>query len=73
MNRPQTLLTLKRVLQSLANGEPLGKEFKAHKLSGSYKGFFECHIENDYLLIWMDEAQRIYVVRVGSHAEVLRM
>jgi mRNA interferase YafQ len=28
------------------------KKYKAHKLIGNYKGYWECHIQVDWLLIW---------------------
>lgn len=32
------------------------------------KGFMECHIENDFLIIWFDEdADIIKLVRLGLH------
>ena len=31
----------------------------------------ECHIEGDFLLIWVDEVNNIIeLVRLGSHAEL---
>lgn len=40
-------------------------------LSGDYSGYMECHIENDFLLIWIDETTEIVkLVRIGSHSEL---
>ena len=60
---------LEHVLAVLANGETLGKEYKPHQLKGDYKGCMECHIKDDYLLIWIDD-DCIRVIRVGSHSEL---
>ena len=38
-------------------------------LKGQYKGCMECHIEGDFLLIWIDE-DAISLVRLGSHSEL---
>ena len=35
--------------------EDVPKEFKPHMLSGDYAGHMECHVENDFLLIWIDD------------------
>lgn len=46
---------------------------KPHKLTGNYSGYFECHIEPDLLIIWLqydEERKEIYLVRLGSHAEL---
>ncbi len=59
------------LLRMLANGEPLPASYKAHRLVGDYQGCMECHIENDLLLIWIDEANNtIEVLRLGSHSEL---
>ena len=42
-----------------------------HMLKGDYKGCMECHIEDDYLLIWID-GDDIDLVRIGSHSELFR-
>jgi mRNA interferase YafQ len=50
----------------------LDKKHKAHKLSGAYKGYWECHIKPDLLLIW-DENQEIRLlelVRTGTHSDL---
>ncbi len=67
----QLMSALYDVLEKLANGVVLPKEYKAHKLIGSYKDCMECHIKNDFLLIWIDfESHAIEVVRLGSHSEL---
>jgi mRNA interferase YafQ len=50
----------------------LDKKHKPHKLSGSYKGYWECHIKPDLLLIW-DENEQINLlelVRTGTHSDL---
>jgi len=52
---------------------PLPKELKAHFLEGNYKDCMECHIENDFLLIWIDENSNIIeLLRLGSHSELFK-
>ena len=47
------------------------ESFKPHKLLGQYKGCIECHIEGDFLLIWIDEENNfIDIIRLGSHSEL---
>ena len=57
------------VLQVLASGRELDNTYRPHILSGNYKDCMECHIGNDFLLIWID-SEAIYVERVGSHSEL---
>jgi mRNA interferase YafQ len=72
-NKPAKLEALKDVLKLLKNEQPIPAEFFPHMLSGNYKGCMECHIESDYLLIWIDEhSDTIELVRLGSHSELFR-
>jgi mRNA interferase YafQ len=45
---------------------------KPHKLTGDYKGFWECHIRPDWLLVWMvdSKAKTITLTRTGTHADL---
>lgn len=59
------------VLDLLMNGDDLPESYRMHNLTGNYEGCLECHIGNDYLLIWRDEAgETLYVLRIGSHSEL---
>ena len=59
------------VFRMLENEIPLPERFKLHKLIGNYKGCWECHIDGDFLLIWIDETSNmIKLVRLGSHSEL---
>ena len=40
-------------------------------LHGNYQGCMECHIQGDFLLIWIDpDTDIIELVRLGSHSEL---
>lgn len=70
-NKPQKLEKLLDVFRLLENEVELPAELKAHKLTRQYKGCMECHIEGDFLLIWIDEnSQFIDIIRLGSHSEL---
>lgn len=62
---------LEVILKLLANGTPIPEENRPHMLTGNYKGYLECHVENDTLLIWLDkETGIIKLIRFGSHSEL---
>jgi mRNA interferase YafQ len=42
----------------------------AHKLSGQWNGFWECHVEPDWLLVWHDANDDLELVRLGTHADL---
>ena len=62
---------LYEVLNMLIHDIEIPESFKPHKLLGQYKGCIECHIEGDFLLIWIDEENNfIDIIRLGSHSEL---
>ena len=62
---------LYEIVDKLANGEEIPEEFNPHPLRGEWKDFMECHVQDDYLLIWYDkEDDVIKLVRLGSHSEL---
>lgn len=42
-----------------------------HALSGEWKGWRDCHIEPDWILIYREEAGKLELGRTGTHADVL--
>ena len=70
-HQPQKLNELKVVIDMLANDIPIPPKYNPHILHGDYKGCMECHIQGDFLLIWIDEVNNIVeLVRLGTHAEL---
>ena len=70
-NQPKKLVALETVLGHLRATGTVPKEYNPHPLSGNYKGYFECHVLNDFLIIWIDEKKNIIkLVRIGSHSEL---
>lgn len=66
---PKKVAAFERIAGMLLNGVPIPQEFKPHMLKGEYKGCMECHIEDDFLLIWID-GDIIDLVRIGTHSEL---
>ncbi len=62
---------LEEILNMLVNGLPVPEEQRPHALTGNYRGYMECHVENDTLLIWWDKEKGIIkLIRFGSHSEL---
>jgi len=68
---PLKMEALYSVLHKLSEGKPLPARCKVHNLIGQYNGCQECHIGNDFLLIWIDD-EKIRVMRIGNHSELFR-
>lgn len=72
-NQPKKIEKLLKVLRLLEDEKELPAKFRAHMLSGQFKDCMECHIEGDFLLIWIDEKENIIeLLRLGSHSELFR-
>ncbi len=70
-NQPKKMEKVVKILSMLQNEIPIPEENKPHPLVGNYNGCMECHIEGDFLLIWIDETEnQIGVLRLGSHSEL---
>lgn len=71
-NQPKKLRELYEfVNEYLRTGNKIPPKYHAHMLVGEYTGHMECHIEGDFLLIWIDEnADIAKLIRLGSHSEL---
>ena len=74
-NREYNLSLLQDVLDKLCAKEPLEPKYRDHELSGSYNGFRECHIQPDWLLIYVidDDGLILVASRTGTHADLFDM
>ncbi len=70
--RRKNLDLLDDIIRALAKETPLPLKNKDHPLHGNYKGYRECHIEPDWLLIYKIEGSDIYFVRTGSHSDLFK-
>jgi len=63
---------LKIVVKKLVVGTKLEPKYKDHQLIGYFKGYRDCHIESDWLLIYKITANRLILERTGSHSELFK-
>ena len=67
----EKLKHLSDIVSFLQKDISIPAQYLPHRLKGEYKGLMECHIENDYLLIWRDPVNFIiWLERLGSHSEL---
>ena len=64
------LSELESVVSALVAEEQLDQRYRDHALVGNWKGFRECHIQPDWLLIYRIESDELQLARTGSHAEL---
>ena len=70
--RGYKLELLEEVLEILQNEEALPAKFKDHPLIGQYAGFRECHIQPDWLLIYIVDNNQLVLttVRTGTQSDL---
>jgi mRNA interferase YafQ len=54
----------------LVEAKPLPSIYKDHALGGNWKHHRDSHIEPDWLLIYKVDANDLYLVRTGTHADL---
>ncbi|WP_278674395.1 type II toxin-antitoxin system YafQ family toxin [Acidaminococcus fermentans] len=66
---------LDNVIEKLQKGIPLDPQYRDHQLTGQFAGFHECHIQPDWLLIYLIEEDILVLtlVETGSHADLFHM
>ena len=72
MKRGRKLELLDKVITTLAMGESLPNENRDHDLQGNWKGYRECHIQPDWLLIYKIEKDVLVLTltRTGTHSDL---
>lgn len=72
MKRGLPIEELDYVIKLLVEDNPLPSLYKDHELTGAWKGFRECHIKPDWLLIYQIVKERLILSlsRTGSHSDL---
>jgi mRNA interferase YafQ len=63
---------MREVVTKLANDEPLPEKNRDHVLVGDWIGFRECHVQNDWLLVYKKEEDILVLTltRTGTHSDL---
>ena len=58
----------------LAKGKTLPARYSNHPLNGKYKGYYDCHILPDLVLIYKIEEEKIKLLLfdLGTHSELFK-
>ena len=68
--RGKPMEKFKEVADDLISEVPLEARFRNHKLTGNYKGRWECHLEPDWLLVYKFFGDEITFERTGTHSDL---
>ena len=70
--RGYDLNKLKSVIAMLAEGQELPAMYRDHALTNNWKGYRECHIEPDWLLVYrvIENQLILSLTRTGTHSDL---
>ena len=60
------------VIRQLQLGQILPEKYVDHALSGDWKGYRDCHVKPDLILIYKANGGALRLARIGTHSEVFR-
>ncbi len=63
---------LKIVMDTLIEAQILDDKYLSHPLLGNWKGYSECHIKPNWLLIYKQDEKTINFARVGTHQQLFK-
>ena len=61
---------IRAVMNMIINEQALPAKNRNHKLQGDYIGYWECHIEPDWLLIYKTISDEVFFARTGTHSDL---
>ena len=72
--RRYDLTLLGDVVHALRQQVPLAEKYRDHALTGDYRGYRECHILPDWLLVYRVEQEKLILVlsRTGTHSDLFQ-
>ena len=72
LKREYNMRHLKSAIIVLEMMGELPAEYKPHKLSGNFSGYWEAHLKSDWLIIWqkLEAEKEIWLTRTGTHSDL---
>ena len=73
MKQDKDMSLLHEVIELLANDRPLPEKHHDHALHGNWKGYRECHVTPDWLLVYRKTGKSellLILARLASHSEL---
>jgi len=63
----------KEVIEMLLDGTPLPPRYRDHPLRGDKRGYRDCHILGDWVLIYKIEKNKLILIlsETGTHSDIL--
>jgi mRNA interferase YafQ len=72
IKREYNMSLIETAMRILLETGTLPHKYLPHPLKGNYMGFWECHIEPNWLMIWYSNEDEITFVRTGIHSDLFK-
>ena len=73
LKRGYNMRLLQTIIDTLRIPESLPIKNRDHNLSGNHAGERECHIDPDWIIINRLNDGELYLIRTGTHSDLLHM
>jgi mRNA interferase YafQ len=71
--RGYRLDALDTIVTAIRRSERLPLSVRPHPLKGEWKGYWECHVAPDWLLIYKATDKELLLARTGTHADLFNL
>lgn len=70
--RDYDMKLLESIIDTLRQGKKLEAKHRNHALTGDFRGYHECHIKPDWLLVYLIENDilTLTMINTGSHSDL---
>jgi mRNA interferase YafQ len=68
--RNKDMAKIKEVIELLQAKKTLPVKHRPHKLHGEFTGYWECHIEPDWLLVYKITESELILFATGTHSDL---
>jgi mRNA interferase YafQ len=68
--RGEDMEKLTAVVEALASRQPLAPALNDHPLKGDWKGWRDCHVAPDWIIIYKTTDSELILARTGTHADL---
>jgi mRNA interferase YafQ len=61
---------IEAIVTAIRRGDRLPSSVRVHPLKGEWRGYWECHIAPDWLLIYKVTDDEVLLARTGTHSDL---
>lgn len=63
---------LMRFIEKTIETGEVSTQYRPHRLSGNWEGYWDCHLAPDWVVIYQIDDIALYLVQTGTHADLFK-